>query len=57
MAEQLKPGNQVQLQSGGPVMTISNYDEKKKKYTCHWFDDKQQLHEGTFTEAELKLIS
>ena len=60
MADQkFESGAEVQLKSGGPRMTVVDYDvygmgETEKKYKCQWFDDKNKLTEGYFTEAALK---
>lgn len=41
MATKFKPGDVVQLKSGGPAMTISeittNYDGNLSGYRCEWF--------------------
>lgn len=60
MAEAFKAGDVVRLKSGGPRMTVVNYDlygmaATEKSYLCRWFDDKNKKSEDTFTEAELAL--
>jgi uncharacterized protein YodC (DUF2158 family) len=49
---------QVQLNSGGPVMTVSHYGQYRGelKYLCKWFDSKQELKESTFREAEIHAV-
>ncbi|MBM4042792.1 MAG: DUF2158 domain-containing protein [Planctomycetes bacterium] len=36
MTEELRPGDVVQLRSGGPLMTVASIDEHG--VTCMWFD-------------------
>jgi len=56
MADEIKPGDVVQLKSGGPKMVV--YDIQPEQYSsqpsvwCEWFDDKKQPQKGPF-----KLIS
>lgn len=62
MSEQkLKKGDTVKLKSGGPVMTVREYDEDK--YTieelmvnCDWFIT-GELKDGTFHEDQLEVAS
>jgi len=55
MAGQFKPGDQVQLKSGGPVMTVvGDSDTTQGDVLCRWFDDKNVVQEHTFTDPELK---
>jgi uncharacterized protein YodC (DUF2158 family) len=62
MAEHLfEAGYQVQMKSGGPIMTVVDYNiygagEVRKKYLCRWFDAKNELKESTFTEPELRRV-
>lgn len=58
MSQQYNPGDVVQLRSGGPKMTVVGYDlygmaATEKTYLCRWFDEKKNLTEKTFSEAEL----
>jgi len=35
-----KPGETVQLKSGGPIMTIRHFDHQDKQSVhCEWFDN------------------
>ena len=61
MADKFKIGDVVRLKSGGPNMTVTEYDvygyaETQKKYLCRWFDDKHKPAELTFKEEELELV-
>ncbi len=49
-----KPGDVVQLKSGGPKMTVSdaNYIEKGK-VRCHWFAG-AKLESGVFNELVIE---
>jgi uncharacterized protein YodC (DUF2158 family) len=47
----LKVGENVQLKSGGPVMTIDSMDETEA--ICQWFDG-NKLQRGTFALAALR---
>lgn len=51
MPEQFKPGDVVELKSGGPQMTISYISGDK--VDCVWFEGKQQKS-GTFRVAMLR---
>lgn len=58
---ELKVGDVVQLKSGGPKMTVSQYPfktisgvENKDQVECRWFDDKNQLKKRVFAIQELK---
>ena len=49
-----RSGDKVQLQSGGPEMTVDgNYDEENDNYYCSWFSGTEIKHEY-FTEPALK---
>lgn len=45
-------GDQVQLISGGPSMTIQRYDQLHGGYRCQWFAGKK-LDNGVFPEDSL----
>lgn len=58
-----KPGDPVQLISGGPCMTVNSEDidpigamdeNRNRNYVCTWFD-KGKLCKGTFPEPTLKV--
>ena len=61
MADKFKIGDVVRLKSGGPNMTVANYDVyafegSEKKYLCKWFDDKHKPAELLFKEEELEIV-
>jgi uncharacterized protein YodC (DUF2158 family) len=64
MADEQKfpDGARVKLKSGGPEMTVINYDmygmaATTKSYLCKWWDEKkQEFKEDTFTEASLQRV-
>jgi uncharacterized protein YodC (DUF2158 family) len=33
-----QPGSVVKLKSGGPPMTVDEFDEEDGKWCCDWFD-------------------
>lgn len=37
MSEKLEDGTVVQLKSGGPLMTVSYFDDERGQYYCEWF--------------------
>ncbi len=49
---QLKPGDTVRLNSGGPLMTISTIEGQNA--FCEWFTDDQQLQSRSFVITSLK---
>ena len=46
MTEQFKPGETVQLKSGGPLMTIQTITDDIAD--CDWFDNKNEPHTKAF---------
>ena len=51
-----KPGDVVQLKSGGPKMTVSNIDSESGSGTtawCQWFVDKKFVN-GSFAAESLR---
>ena len=60
MAQKFNIGDVVRLKSGGPNMTVTEFDlfggDPEKKYLCRWFDEKHKPAELTFKEAELELV-
>jgi uncharacterized protein YodC (DUF2158 family) len=56
MAYQFKPGDIVQLKSGGPIMTVSAVGtdfSARMKVWCQWFDGPTKKESG-FEPATLK---
>lgn len=55
--QKFKPGDVVQLKSGGPHMTVEVYGkygfEEVEGYKCVWFD-KNKRYEGVFAEILLE---
>jgi uncharacterized protein YodC (DUF2158 family) len=58
MADNLKPGDVVQLKSGGPMMTVKDfgYGGKGDEIMCVWFEKNEQRN-GTFVPAMLDKTS
>lgn len=59
MPSKFKPGELVELKSGGPVMTVESANESfsqddKWSYGCTWFAGDKHQH-NQFEEAALKL--
>ena len=59
MAQKFKPGDIVQLKSGGPAMTISSLDTSFSSgaftgYSCEWFKGASKEH-SSFKEETLQL--
>lgn len=57
-----KIGDQVQLNSGGPYMTVKDYNEEKytekeRMVDTDWFDQNDNPHKGTYHEDQLKKVS
>jgi uncharacterized protein YodC (DUF2158 family) len=53
---QIKPGDVVQLLSGGPKMTVQNVDGSTFIFiSCQWFAG-SKLEEGRFPSQSLKVI-
>lgn len=52
--DEFKPGDLVRLKSGGPVMTVSEWDEDYEQFTCDWFDDKKQPQQRRFPATSLE---
>jgi uncharacterized protein YodC (DUF2158 family) len=53
MAEQkFKPGDVVELKSGGPAMTVAG-EEEFGELMCTWFDGKKKM-DATFEPEQLK---
>jgi uncharacterized protein YodC (DUF2158 family) len=54
MSEQFKPGDVVELKSGGPKMTVEEVDEEAGGVFCTWFDEGNQPQQRNFIAATLK---
>lgn len=57
MAAKFKPGDLVELKSGGPVMTIekahTGFSDEVPSYSCTWFAGAKENHK-IFAEPALK---
>ncbi|MBT5157439.1 MAG: DUF2158 domain-containing protein [Rhodobiaceae bacterium] len=53
MAEKLKLGSVVELNSGSPLMTI--VAKTGGNFQCAWFADSSQVSDAMFSPASLKL--
>ncbi|WMJ68073.1 DUF2158 domain-containing protein [Stenotrophomonas sp. 24(2023)] len=51
----LKAGDQVQLKSGGPVMTVSGF--RGEQLWCEWFDAKGEHQSRGFLPIVLTLYT
>lgn len=51
--ENLKPGDVVELKSGGPAMTVKGTAYGTEGLICSWFDGKK-VQEREFEPAQLK---
>ncbi|WP_431021805.1 DUF2158 domain-containing protein [Erwinia rhapontici] len=52
MAQSFENGQVVQLKSGGPLMTVVEYNEEYETYHCQWFE-KSKLEQANFTQPVL----
>lgn len=52
MDNAIKPGDVVQLKSGGPEMTVSYLDDNEAY--CEWFDSKEEPHAQRYAVIVLK---
>jgi len=52
MAVKFADGIVVQLNSGGPLMTVSFFDDERDQYYCEWFV-KDERKASFFNEASL----
>ena len=57
-SEQIKNGDEVQLNSGGPIMTAEKVEEWNgaMRVRCQWFD-RGELKTGIFPLTSLKLYT
>ena len=54
MKNKYKPGDIVQLKSGGPSMTVSKVDKEGDGYWCDWFKGASR-ERAFFDEETLKV--
>ena len=54
--EQLREGDVVRLNSGGPLMTIVGYEEVKG-VKCKWFDVEGKVQEDWFPMYAIKKVT
>lgn len=52
MFDKFKPGDVVQLKSGGPLMTVMGRTQYGV-YACEWFDKNHVSHSDTFAATSL----
>ncbi|WP_430827283.1 DUF2158 domain-containing protein [Chryseobacterium indologenes] len=52
--ENLKKGDLVVLKSNGPLMTVK-HKMADGTWLCSWFDSKNELQEGYFSEEQLNI--
>ncbi|QHI88697.1 YodC family protein [Klebsiella sp. MPUS7] len=52
MSRKFEDGAVVQLKSGGPLMTVSSFNEEYKTYHCEWFAG-NDLQSANFYEHQL----
>jgi len=43
-----KIGDTVRLKSGGPLMTVTEFDNTDKKVSCSWFDKSEKENKGSY---------
>ncbi|HVS93393.1 MAG TPA: DUF2158 domain-containing protein [Mucilaginibacter sp.] len=53
MSNELKAGDEVQLRSGGPVMTIDSINTETGRAACVWFDSKHVMQTAKFAISTL----
>lgn len=56
MAQKFKPGDIVQLKSGGPKMVVESWSDFSKNYDCSWFAGSKH-NSQTFKEEALQPYS
>ena len=56
MTEPFKPGDVVYLKSGGPKMTVKEFDQKVNEVICEWFNE-NDLKERGFHPDTLKMYT
>lgn len=55
MENEIKVGDKVSLNSGGPAMTVNSI--RGDEATCEWFDKEHKLSKENFKLTSLKLYS
>lgn len=59
MKKQFKPGDRVQLKSGGPSMTVKELIPPNKhmggQYLCQWFN-RENLKQGFFAQDSIQEV-
>ena len=55
MTKEFKTGDIVELKSGGPKMTVQEFNGGFQKFVCQWFAGKK-LERGTFLGEQLKRV-
>jgi uncharacterized protein YodC (DUF2158 family) len=55
---QIKPGDVVQIKSGGPRMTVASVSDLDGLPTvvCEWFDDRRSANKGTFALSSVAKV-
>ncbi|WBU53502.1 YodC family protein [Paracoccus sp. SCSIO 75233] len=53
MQNELKPGDLVRLNSGGPLMTVGQAGGQPSEWRCYWFD-KTDRKQADFPEVALE---
>jgi uncharacterized protein YodC (DUF2158 family) len=58
MPDSFKPGDVVRLKSGGPAMTVTQLNSAvmENGADCQWFDSKDKLKRGVFSQDALKSV-
>jgi uncharacterized protein YodC (DUF2158 family) len=59
MADEIKVGDQVELKSGGPTMTVDSLGKPTigaMQANCSWFDEKNKKQKASFPLTSLKRV-
>lgn len=54
MSDKFEDGTVVQLNSGGPLMTVGYFDDERNQYYCEWFV-KEERKVGFFNGSSLSI--
>lgn len=58
IAQTFKPGDVVELKSGGPKMTVRSYEpQDSAEVTCEWFDKSNDFCTKSFHQDTLRIYS